>query len=64
MLDTPQDVRDQREETYRSAVERIKGLTMEFKKLSDRSALTYERLIENTELKELESHLQEVKYQA
>ena len=40
--DTPQDVRDQREATARSAVERIKGLTMECNKLSDHSAQTYE----------------------
>jgi hypothetical protein len=39
---TPQDVRDQREATARSTVERIKALTMECKQLSDRSAQTYE----------------------
>jgi phage shock protein A len=37
---------------------------MECKKLSDRSAQTYEKLTENPELKALESQLQEVKYQA
>jgi hypothetical protein len=62
--ETPQDVRDQREATARSAVERIKSLAMECKKLTDRSAQTYEKLTENPELKALESQLQEVKYQA
>jgi FtsZ-binding cell division protein ZapB len=61
---TPQDVRDQREATARSTVERIKALSMECKKLTDRSAQTYEKLTENPELKALESQLQEVKYQA
>jgi monomeric isocitrate dehydrogenase len=40
--DTPQDVRDQREATSRSAAERIKGLAMECKQLSDHNAQTYE----------------------
>ena len=44
---TPQNVRDQREATARSAVERIKALAMEFKKLIDRSAHTYEKLTKN-----------------
>jgi hypothetical protein len=57
-------VRDQREETAQITVERIKALTMECKKLSDHSAQTYEQLIENPELKALESQLQEVKQQA
>jgi VIT1/CCC1 family predicted Fe2+/Mn2+ transporter len=35
---TPQEVRDQREETARSAVERIKALASECKLLSNRSA--------------------------
>jgi hypothetical protein len=39
---TLEDVRDQREETAQRAVERINILTMECKKLSDRSAQTYE----------------------
>jgi hypothetical protein len=39
---TPQDVRDQREATARSTVERIKALAMECKQLSDHSAQTYE----------------------
>jgi hypothetical protein len=39
---TPQDVRDQREATAQSTVERIKALAMECKQLSDHSAQTYE----------------------
>jgi hypothetical protein len=57
-------VRDKREETARSAFERIKSLAMECKKLSDHSAQTYEQLTENPELKALESQFQEGKYQA
>jgi hypothetical protein len=44
---TPWDVRDQREATAQSTVERIKALTMECKKLSDRSAQNYEKITEN-----------------
>jgi phage shock protein A len=62
--ETPQDVRDQREATARSAVERLKDLTLECKQLTDHSALTYERLTKSPELRALESQLQEVKYQA
>jgi chromosome segregation ATPase len=62
--ETPQDVRDQREATAQSAVERLKALTLECKKLTDHSAQTYEQLMENPELKALESQLQEAKYQA
>jgi len=40
--DTPQDVRDQKDSTYRSVVERIKSLSMECKKMSDHNAQTYE----------------------
>jgi hypothetical protein len=36
--DTSQDVRDQREATARGTVERIKGLSLECKQLSDREA--------------------------
>jgi FtsZ-binding cell division protein ZapB len=64
MPNTPQDVRDQREATVHSAVERIKSLTLECKKLIDRSAQTYKKLTKNPDLKALESQLQEVKYQA
>ena len=63
MPDTLQDVRDQRDETARSIVERIKALAMECKQLIDRSAQTFDRLTENLELKALESQLQEAKYQ-
>jgi FtsZ-binding cell division protein ZapB len=62
--ETPQDIRDQREATSRSAVEQLKALTMECKQLTNRNALTYERLAESLELRALESQLQEVKYQA
>jgi hypothetical protein len=58
MPETPQDVRDQREATARSAIERIKSLAMECKKLTDLSAQTYKQLTENPELKALESQLQ------
>jgi hypothetical protein len=61
---TPQDVRDQREATARSTVERINALAMECKQLTDCSAQTYEQLTDNPELKALESQLEEVKYQA
>jgi hypothetical protein len=61
--ETPQDVRDQREAIVQSAVERIKALAMECKQLSNRSAQTYEQLIENPELQILESQLQEAKQQ-
>jgi hypothetical protein len=40
--DTPQELRDQREATYRSAIERINALSMECKQLSDHSVQTYE----------------------
>jgi hypothetical protein len=62
--ETPKDVRDQREATARSAVERIKDLTLEFKNLTDHSALTYEQITESPELRALESQIQEAKYQA
>jgi chromosome segregation ATPase len=45
-------------------VERIKALTEECKQLSSRSAQIYENLTENPELHQLESQLQEVKYDA
>jgi hypothetical protein len=59
--ETPHDVRDQREATSQSTVERIKTLAMECKKLSDCNAYTYEKLTENLELKAPESQLQEAK---
>jgi chromosome segregation ATPase len=61
---TLQDVRDQREATAQSAVERIKALALECQQLSSRSVQTYERLTEDPELKTLESQLQEAKKQA
>ena len=45
--ETPQEVKDQREVTSRSAVERLKALTLECKQLTDCSAQTYEQLTEN-----------------
>jgi hypothetical protein len=61
---TLQDVRDQREATAQSTVERIKSFAMECKKLIDRSSQTYEKITENEKLKALESQLQEAKKQA
>ena len=52
--ETPQDVRDQREATTRSTVERLKALAGESKQLSNCNAQTYENLIENTEFQALE----------
>jgi hypothetical protein len=61
---TLQEVRDQREETARSAVEIIRVLAIECKQLSDQSAQTYEHLAEDSDLRRLEAHLQEAKQQA
>jgi hypothetical protein len=47
MSETPQEVKDQREATTRSVVERLKALTLECKKLTDRHAQTYEKLTDN-----------------
>jgi hypothetical protein len=55
--ETPQDVRDQREATTRSTVERLKALYRECKQLSNHSAQTYENLAKNLELQALESQL-------
>jgi hypothetical protein len=52
---TPQEVQDQREATTQSIVERINKLAMEYKQLSSHSVQTYEHLIEDLELKTLES---------
>jgi hypothetical protein len=57
-------VRDQREATARSTVERIITFFWECKNLSAHNAQNYERLTEDTELKVLESQLQETKKQA
>jgi FtsZ-binding cell division protein ZapB len=48
--ETLQEVRDQREATTQRAVERIKALAMECKKLSNHNAQTYEKLTENPKL--------------
>jgi hypothetical protein len=57
MQSTPQEVWDQREETARSAIERIKVLASECKKLSNQSVQTYECLAEDPELRTLEAQL-------
>jgi hypothetical protein len=59
--ETPQEIRDLREATPRSAVGRLKAFALEYKQLSTRSAQTYENLIENLELQALEVQLQEAK---
>jgi predicted nucleic acid-binding Zn-ribbon protein len=59
VLITPQEVCDQREESAKSIVESIKSLTSTCKQLSDRITKTYECLAEDTNLKKLESQLQE-----
>jgi hypothetical protein len=53
--ETPQDVRDLREATACSVVDRLKDISLECKKLSNHSAQTYENLTENPKLQELES---------
>jgi hypothetical protein len=60
---TLQEVRDQREETARSTVERIKALALECKQLNNQTAQTYEHLAEDSELRILEAQLQEAKQQ-
>ena len=59
MPKTPQEIRDLREATSRSAVGRLKTYALECKKMSSRSAQTYETLAENPELQTLEAQLQE-----
>jgi hypothetical protein len=44
MPETPQEIRDLREATDRSAVGRLKTLDLECRNLSTRSAQTYETL--------------------
>jgi hypothetical protein len=56
---TPQEVHDQREETTKNTLIRIRELTSEYKQLRDRSTQTYEFLEEDPELSKLEAHLQE-----
>jgi hypothetical protein len=60
---TPQEVHEQREKTVKSAVGRIRALSLECKQLSDRSAKMYECLIEDLELRKLEAQLHEAKQQ-
>jgi hypothetical protein len=62
--ENPQYVRDQREATSHNAVDRLKDISLECKQLSNRSAQTYENLIENPELQALESQLQKAKKHA
>ena len=59
--ETPQEIRDLREATARSIVDRLKTLASECRKLSTRSTQTYETLIENPELQTLEAQLHEEK---
>jgi cell division protein FtsL len=61
MLETPQEIKYLREATSRSAVGKIKDLSLECKKLSSRSTQMYKNLTENPELQTLESQLQEAK---
>jgi hypothetical protein len=61
---TLQEVHEQREEASRNTVERIRALASECKKLSNHSAQTYERLVEDLVLRKLEAQLQEVQKQA
>jgi hypothetical protein len=56
--ETPQYVREQREATARSTVERLKALVGECKRLSNHSDQTYENLVKNPKLQALESQLQ------
>ena len=58
---TPQEVQDQREETAKSAFERINALASECKQLCDCSKNTYEHLAEDPKLRRLEPYLHEVK---
>jgi hypothetical protein len=56
-------VSDQREETAKNTIVRTRYLTSECKQLSDISAQTYERLVEDLELRNMEAQLQEVQQQ-
>jgi hypothetical protein len=62
--ETPQEIRDLREITPRSAVGRLKSFALDCKQLSASSAQTYETLAENPELQTLEAQLQEAKQHA
>jgi hypothetical protein len=48
--ETPQEIRDQREATSHSGVDRLKSLSLECKQLSNQSAHTYEKLTKNPKL--------------
>jgi hypothetical protein len=61
---TPQDIRDLREATFHNAVDGLKSLALECKKLSNQRAQTYENLTKNLELQALESQIKEVKQHA
>jgi hypothetical protein len=50
------------EEIAKSVIERVRALTSECKKISDRSVQTYENLAEDRELRKLESQLPEAKH--
>jgi hypothetical protein len=55
VMRTPQEVHDQREEATKKEVERIRAFSSECKQLSDQSAQTYKRLVEDPELRKLEA---------
>jgi hypothetical protein len=55
---------DQRKENYKNTVVRIRALASEWKKMSDRSAQTYEHLTEDSKLRKLEAQLQEAQHKA
>jgi hypothetical protein len=54
---TPQEMCDRKEEAAKSTLGRIKILTLECKKLSDRSVQTYECLTEYPEPRKLKAQL-------
>jgi hypothetical protein len=58
---TLQDVRYLTEAIVHNIVDRLKALSLDYKKLSNRSAQMYEKLVENPKLQALESQLQEAK---
>jgi hypothetical protein len=62
--ETPQEIRDLREATARSAVDRLKTLASECRQISTRSTQTYETLTENPKLQTLEAQLHQAKQHA
>jgi cell division protein FtsL len=64
MPETPQEIRDLREDNVQSTVSRLKPFALECKQLSARSAQTYETLAETPKLQTLEAQLQEAKKHA